>query len=377
MSEYQYYEFRAVDRPLGKEAMEELRRLSSRAEITPTQLAVTYNYGSFRGDPDRLVDQHFDAFVHVTNWGTRRLSFRVPRGCFDLDEGGAFGDGEFLSIRAGKDHVVVSFQSDCESEDWLQGETWMPALLPIRDELMQGDLRALALGWLSSLACRDADLEEAESPEGEARPVPHIPSGMRSLSAPQNSLAEFLGVDPHLIEAAAKWSVGEPPSQPSRASLARWVAKLSADEKGDYLLGFLADRNDAVLRAQLLTRYRKEAGTTGERHPRETEPRTVAQLFAARDALRKAKHGKEADERKRRLDDLARREEEAWSEVDDRIARRNAESYDLAVELLSDLGDLAARSNRTAEFPARIDELRRAHRGKSAFTARLDRKFGK
>ena len=36
MSEYQYYEFRAIDRPLTEEEMDELGALSSRAEITPT-----------------------------------------------------------------------------------------------------------------------------------------------------------------------------------------------------------------------------------------------------------------------------------------------------------------------------------------------------
>jgi hypothetical protein len=34
MSEYQYYEFLALDRPLTEEQLTELRSLSSRAEIT-------------------------------------------------------------------------------------------------------------------------------------------------------------------------------------------------------------------------------------------------------------------------------------------------------------------------------------------------------
>ena len=36
MSEYQYYEFVAVDRPLGPGQMAQLRALSTRARITPT-----------------------------------------------------------------------------------------------------------------------------------------------------------------------------------------------------------------------------------------------------------------------------------------------------------------------------------------------------
>ena len=43
MSEYQYYEFQAVDRPLTEEMQQGLRRISSRAHITPTGFVNVYN----------------------------------------------------------------------------------------------------------------------------------------------------------------------------------------------------------------------------------------------------------------------------------------------------------------------------------------------
>src|SRR5258706_535606 len=60
MSEYQYYEFRAIDKPLDKKQMEELRALSTRAEITPTSFSNEYSYGDFRGDPNKLMEKYFD-----------------------------------------------------------------------------------------------------------------------------------------------------------------------------------------------------------------------------------------------------------------------------------------------------------------------------
>ena len=36
MSEYQYYEFQAIDRPLAEQEMRTLRSCSTRATITPT-----------------------------------------------------------------------------------------------------------------------------------------------------------------------------------------------------------------------------------------------------------------------------------------------------------------------------------------------------
>ena len=51
MSEYQYYEFRAVDRPLDDRQMREQRAVSSRAVITPTSFTNEYNWGDFKGSP--------------------------------------------------------------------------------------------------------------------------------------------------------------------------------------------------------------------------------------------------------------------------------------------------------------------------------------
>ena len=78
MSEYQYYEFQALDRPLDERALAALRSISSRARITPTSLVNVYHFGDFKGDPGRLMAQYFDAHLYVANWGTRRLMLRLP-----------------------------------------------------------------------------------------------------------------------------------------------------------------------------------------------------------------------------------------------------------------------------------------------------------
>ena len=83
MSEYQYYEFQALDRPLTRKDMDELRRYSSRAQITPSSFVNVYDYGDFRGDPEELVEKYFDAFLYLANWGTRWLMLRMPRKLLD------------------------------------------------------------------------------------------------------------------------------------------------------------------------------------------------------------------------------------------------------------------------------------------------------
>src|SRR5215813_14164323 len=59
MSEYQYYEFRAIDRPLTKKQVGELRRYSSRAEITATSFSVEYNWVGFKGNPHQWMEKYF------------------------------------------------------------------------------------------------------------------------------------------------------------------------------------------------------------------------------------------------------------------------------------------------------------------------------
>ena len=49
MSEYQYYEFRAIDRSLDHHQMQKLRAASSRAVITPTSFVNEYNGATLKG----------------------------------------------------------------------------------------------------------------------------------------------------------------------------------------------------------------------------------------------------------------------------------------------------------------------------------------
>lgn len=79
MSEYQYYEFQAVDLPLTPDQMSEIRACSSRARITPGSFVNVYNFGNFKGNPDKWMEAHFDAFLYMANWGSRRFMLRLPK----------------------------------------------------------------------------------------------------------------------------------------------------------------------------------------------------------------------------------------------------------------------------------------------------------
>ena len=158
MSEYQYYEFRAIDRPLTDREMGALGRLSSRAEITSTSFTNVYNFGNFRGNPSLLMQKYFDAFVHVANWGTRELMFRLPRKSLDAKAAAPYLVRDRVTIRTKGNILVVGLVSEEEGGDWEEGEGGMSDLIPIRAVLGDGDLRPLYLGWLR--CAQTGDLEE-------------------------------------------------------------------------------------------------------------------------------------------------------------------------------------------------------------------------
>ena len=68
MSEYQYYEFQILDRPLTDEEQEVISNISSRVQLSRHQAIFTYSYGDFRGDPEQVLVQYFVAMFDMANW---------------------------------------------------------------------------------------------------------------------------------------------------------------------------------------------------------------------------------------------------------------------------------------------------------------------
>ncbi len=97
MSEYQYIEFRAVDRPLTDKELAFAEKQSSRAEISRWCFSNEYNYGEFRGDVDGMLRRGYDVFLEYANYGTRTIKIRLPGGLpFEKKLWSKFVDGDFL-----------------------------------------------------------------------------------------------------------------------------------------------------------------------------------------------------------------------------------------------------------------------------------------
>jgi hypothetical protein len=381
MSEYQYYEFQAIDRPLTEKEIRELRSYSTRARITPTSFVNDYSWGNFKGNEDAWMEKYFDAFLYLANWGTHVLKLRLPSRFLDLKTALLYCSSEQAFAREKGGKVILTFVSeDEEGGSWVEGEGSLSSLISVRAELMRGDLRCLYLGWLLCVQSGELDDEDVEPP---------VPPGLGQLSATLESLVEFLRIDPHLLHMAARTSQPMEDSRPKQEEIREWVGKLSAGEK-DNVLTKLISGEDLAPATELLQRFIKEREAGGPRTTEQTKRRTVGELLRAAEehtdqqrrlAAQKAAEGKARREREaaisraKHLDEIAGREPKLWNEVENLIATKQPKSYDHAVKLLADLRDLAVRSGKAEEFGARFDALRAAQARKPSFIERL-RKAG-
>jgi FtsZ-interacting cell division protein YlmF len=400
VSEYQYYEFQALDRPLTREQIAELRKLTSRATITPTRLVNVYHYGDFRGDPYELLERYFDAHVYVANWGSHQLLLDFPRTLLDQAAVEPYLVEGVLEVHHRSDRLILELtDEDEDGGGWVdddEGSAWMGTLLPLRTELASGDLRPLYLAWLAGLRQlpdEEDDEEYDEEYETEAdeevdpeRREPPVPAGLAKLSAAQQGLIEFLNVDPDLVAVAAERSVARPSNLPDQAALAHWIADLPTADKDALLLRLM--RGEAQLQSELLRRFRADTAPTGATANPGPARRTVRELRAAAaeraTARQRAEMARAAEEARRLAEERARlraahlasltgQEERLWQQVEALVNTKKPRDYDESVKLLTDLRDLAERDHQQPAYQQRLYALRARHDRKPSWLERLDR----
>lgn len=374
MSEYEYYEFQAIDRPLTAKEIAELRACSTRAHITSTSFTNDYSWGSFRGNEDAWMEKYFDAFLYLANWGTHILQFRLPSGLLDLATAKAYCHGEDASVRTKAGKVILRFESkDDAGEDWVEGAGRLASMIGAREGLLRGDLRALYLGWLLLAQSGELDDEDLEPP---------VPPGLGQLNAALDGMAEFLRLDRDLLHAAAAASGPLGGSALDRAAVRKWVQGLGQGEKDDLISRLVVEPDMASIQ-ELHLRFRKEHLSATRQET--AERRSVATLLqiakadtaerrraeAASAAREKAVREQEAAiAREAHLDQLVGQESRLWAEAEALAATKQPKKYAQAVQILIDLRDMGFRS-KAGDFQSRLEAFRMAHAQKPAFINRI------
>ncbi|MFF3488890.1 hypothetical protein ACFYXC_37330 [Streptomyces sp. NPDC002701] len=387
MSEYQHYQFLAVDRPLTDAQVAEVRKLTSRAALTRTTFVNSYQWGDFKGSCDRLMEKFYDAHLYFANWGYRKVILRWPADQLPLHTAARYCTGASADARQHGKHVLITLVSDDENgqfddfndlfglddhADTDREEQWLPSIAEARLDVAAGDMRLLYLAWLLCLNNNELNDDDVEPP---------LPAGLAALPDSLTDLAAFLRVDPDLITAASSPLPHAEP-EPTRAVYESWISTLPQTDKDATLVRLLHDEDHHAV-ADLRRRFRLAHPDVPPREP----GRTVAQLRAAvptATAGRLAREAREEAEREeaerqrahaaqqRRLTAIQDDPEAAWSRITEMIAHQKGRNYPAAVRLLGDLSTLAGRESTSEAFAERYHALRSRHATKKALQRLLD-----
>ncbi len=370
MSEYQYYEFMAIDRRLNERQMREIRAHSTRAQITPSSFINEYSFVDFKGNADAWMEKYFDAHLCMTNWGTNELQLRVPLTMLPLETARHYRGKWGLSVRAKGDHLILKFYSEQEPEGgWVEADGVLASLVPIRDLLMSGDLRALYLGWL--LCVQQDDLKDKTL-------EPPVPPNLSRLPKSLVSLVELLRIDEDLLAVAVEASPTTDAREPDREGMAEWIAALPNSEKDEILLRLMKG-GDAHPGAELLLRFRNAqpadatisnpaSRTVKELLKAFESRRERRELEAARQAAaaqaRRQEEAKRA--REKHLLEVAQHVPEVWAKIDELIATKLPKNYEFVVQHLMDLREVAIRHGSQSAFAEKLRTFLEQHRRKPA-----------
>lgn len=246
MSEYQFYEFRTIDRPFSAAEKAEIKTWSSRAEVDNHKAQFVYHYGDFRQNAENVMFQYFDAMLYYANFGTKKIIFRFPLALVNKKDLVPYTFSENIEIRTKGDYFLLIIEENVEDggfEDWFEADNpTLSDLMGVRQQIINGDYRALYLAWLyfhspNSQATFPADYYDDDEEDEENAKMsaiePPLPPNLQNLGSDLQHFVDFWGLSEDWVKAAA---IGSKAANIDMENLSDLVAKLSEKEKNDFLL---------------------------------------------------------------------------------------------------------------------------------------------
>jgi len=335
MSEYQYVVFRAIDAPVSQKNLQYMRRQSSRAEITSWSFENEYHFGDFHGNALEMLRRGYDFHLHYANFGDRTLMIRLPNGLPDAKAAEPYLDDEslhFLKDKQGRGGIlcIEPYFEAGQLDDLWELDGILDRLLPLRGEILDGDLRPLYLARLA-VACdcnHDPDQEQD---------IP-VPAGLGKLTDAQRALAKLYGLSKALIAAAARNCPPLPERTDSEKHYAEWLQRQPEATKIAWLRQLMADPRAAV-RSEILAEFQNCRNTPS--WPTIRPDRTIAEITAAAKGIQLENDRKDAEaaarRRAKKLADMAADPTRTLGETEKLAKERNLDAYHRIALLLADL----------------------------------------
>ena len=373
MSEYQYYEFAALDGPISDEGLRYARGCSSRAEVSRVHWQNTYTFGDFHGSVDTLL-KHYDAHFYIANWGTVRLGLAFPENSITLQAIRPYcrrgeRSEDTLAVKEIGDRCIVWWERNEEGGwGWTEGEGLIDELIGVREELMRGDYRALFLGWLA-----DFHPDEWKDQDGEVA-LPPIPAGLNDLSPALAALIKYFSVDQDALAVAAGLSQA---STLDRVPMVAVLEKLSVSEMRA-LLARVAEGGGPGVMAELNRLAYPQVQLPIGQAMRCTD--FAAKTMEAREARLKkeaaakaAKQQRQAEQRKQHLASVFQRGDSIWSGLDRLMEQKIGSAYDQAAAQLKELREAYNQAGTISAFQQRLAGFRARYSNRPAMLRRIEK----
>jgi len=248
MSEFQYLEFQSIDKPLSTSDRAAVDKLSSRGNVSANRAIFTYSYSDFRHDVEDVLLNYFDAFLYLSNWGTKRLMLKLPKKLVDyktikqyeIEVESDYLNGLTIYKKSKFIIIDISFTED-EAGWWIdEDESWLSDLKGIRSDLLNEDYRSLFIIWLHAIRMKHL-YEDIAVDFTIAQKM--IPGNLKKLNPSLKTLIDFFEVDMNWINGISKYS-----KEIKKSSNTHLIPNLLASVKDDYLLRLINGESNLAIK---------------------------------------------------------------------------------------------------------------------------------
>jgi hypothetical protein len=372
MSEYQYVIFRAIDAPVSPKNLQYMQKQSTRAEITEWSFENEYHFGDFSGDEVEMLRRGYDFHLHYANFGTRKLMLRLPTGLPDPAAAKAYfePDSLYFTKDAHGPGGILTIEPYFEPDDL--DEIWdfnglVNRLIPLRAEIMDGDLRPLYLAHLA--VARDANHDPDEQIEAP------VPAGLEKPTKAQYAMAEFYGISKAKISAAARKSPPLEKPNDSGATHSAWLADQKEARKVAWLAQLMADPH-SVVRNEIMAEYQKSRNVP--LWPTARSDRKIGDIESAAAEIQRIRDQKAAElkarQRAEKLANIARDPTPTLRRTEELATERSIDAYEKIARKLANLREALAGSDRANLAEQQAMKLKISHPKLHHLTSALRKK---
>ncbi len=366
MSEYQHYEFRSIDNALTAQEKEIVSSWSSRTIASSAGATFTYHYSDFPENAKQVVEKYFDAMFYLSNWGSYRLMFKIPKGLINLKGLMQYCTEEF-EIYAYTNFIIIDICiKDEEGEDCcVEGEGMLTSLISLREDIIAGDYRSLYLIWLKGSTedvinkCGNVD-EDSDEPD--------VPAGLAELNGALTEFVNVFNVDQDAISAAAMASA---PLKPlGSVDYSTLIEELNEKEKSEWLLRLV--NNEPHLAQKFKSTFSKQMVSNKSITPRRKISDIIEIMMGKREERNVIAKQLREDKRLAKLQKIERKQDSLWEDVERLIKLKKSNAYDEAVTNLKLLKELAIHKNTLPNFTKRVTAIIHQNSNLRALQSRIE-----